>query len=121
MRLRALGAIACLLTVPATLAQTPLTLTPLGSVRTGPIRGEDPRIAEINAYDAAGQCIYVVNPLAGHLDVIDASNPAAPVAADSVRPRRRLPARARIGLPARAGWRAEQRRDPRKRDGGRDL
>jgi 2',3'-cyclic-nucleotide 2'-phosphodiesterase / 3'-nucleotidase / 5'-nucleotidase len=62
----------------------PVTLTALGTVKTGPMRGEDPRIAEINAYDFAGRRIYVVNPLDGRLDVIDASDPARPTAAGSV-------------------------------------
>jgi DNA-binding beta-propeller fold protein YncE len=59
-------------------AQGPaLSLSVLGSLKSGPMRGEDPRIAEINAFDPAGQRIYVVNPMAGRLDVIDAANPAA--------------------------------------------
>ena len=65
-------------------AETGLSLTPLGTVRSGPIRGEDPRIAEINAYDALGRRIYVVNPLDGRLDVIDAADPGAPSQAASV-------------------------------------
>lgn len=62
----------------------PLVLTALGTVKTGPMRGEDPRIAEINAYDFAARRIYVVNPFDGRLDIIDASDPAHPVAAGSV-------------------------------------
>lgn len=57
-----------------------LTLTPVGSVRTGLVRPEDPRVAEINAYDPVSRRVYVVNPLEGRLDVIDASDPLAPVA-----------------------------------------
>lgn len=56
----------------------PLALAPLGSIKAGPLRSEDPRIAEINAFDAAGKRIFVVNPLDSRLDVIDISNPAAP-------------------------------------------
>jgi hypothetical protein len=55
-----------------------LSLTPVGTVKTGLFRDADPRIAEINAYDAAGRRIYVVNPLDGSLDIIDASNPSLP-------------------------------------------
>jgi hypothetical protein len=55
-----------------------LVLTPLGTVKTGVLRGEDPRIAEINAFDASGKRIYVVNPMGGVLDVIDAANPLTP-------------------------------------------
>jgi DNA-binding beta-propeller fold protein YncE len=47
-------------------------------------RSADPRVAEINAYDAAGRRIFVVNPLAGVLDILDASNPAAPAAIGQV-------------------------------------
>lgn len=55
----------------------PVSLTPLSSLKTGAFRADDPRVAEINAFDAAGRRIYVVNPLDGRLDVIDASSPAA--------------------------------------------
>jgi DNA-binding beta-propeller fold protein YncE len=65
-------------------ASTPVSLTVLGTLKTGAFRAEDPRIAEINAFDPAGRRIYVVNPLAGRLDVIDGSSPNAPVAAPSV-------------------------------------
>ena len=61
-----------------------LSLTVLGSVRSGAIRGEDPRTAEINAYDAAGRRIYVVNPFDGRLDVIDATDPTSPAPAAPV-------------------------------------
>ncbi len=62
----------------------PLTLTPLGTATTGPFRSEDPRVAEINAFDAHGRRIYVVNPLEARLDVIDVADPASPSAAASV-------------------------------------
>ncbi|MCU0976519.1 MAG: choice-of-anchor I family protein [Steroidobacteraceae bacterium] len=55
-----------------------LTLKPIGTVKTGPFRDEDPRAAEINAFDSVGKRIFVVNPLASGLDVIDASIPTAP-------------------------------------------
>jgi hypothetical protein len=61
-----------------------LTLTPLGTLQTGGLRDEDPRIAEINAYDPAGRRIYIVNPEAGVLDVIDISTPGNPVKSPSV-------------------------------------
>jgi hypothetical protein len=59
-------------------------MTPLGTVRTGVLRAEDPRIAEINAYDALARRIYVVNPMAGKLDVINMKDPAAPEQVESV-------------------------------------
>lgn len=62
-------------------ASPPLSLTPLGSVKTGPFRGEDPRAAEINAFDPRSHRVYVVNPLEGRLDVIDASDPDVPTPA----------------------------------------
>ena len=65
-------------------ASAQISLTPIGSLKTGLIRGEDPRIAEINAYDAAGRRVYVVNPLDGVLSVIDVSDPALPVEAAAV-------------------------------------
>jgi DNA-binding beta-propeller fold protein YncE len=58
-----------------------LTLTPLGTVKSGVFRPDDPRIAEINAFDPEGQRIYVVNPSDGRIDIINASNPSAPVGA----------------------------------------
>jgi DNA-binding beta-propeller fold protein YncE len=69
--------------VPLT-ATHPITMAPLGTVKSGPLRGEDPRIAEINAYDPFGKRIYVVNPFDGRLDVIDARNPGAPAPAAPV-------------------------------------
>ena len=52
-------------------------------VRPSP-RDDDPRIAEINAYDAIGRRVYVVNPLDGRLDVIDVSTPRTPTPAPPV-------------------------------------
>jgi hypothetical protein len=37
--------------VGTTPASSPISLTPLGTLKTGPLRPDDPRIAEINAYD----------------------------------------------------------------------
>ena len=34
-------------------------------MKSGPFRADDPRVAEINAYDAAAKRIFVVNPLMG--------------------------------------------------------
>jgi DNA-binding beta-propeller fold protein YncE len=59
------------------LAAQPLTLSPLTTVKTGVFRSEDPRYAEINAFDAAGKRIFIVNPAEGRIDVIDASTPTA--------------------------------------------
>ena len=47
-------AVVASLVAVATLPATPgLSLTPIGTLKTGPFRAEDPRAAEINAYDAA--------------------------------------------------------------------
>ena len=70
--------------VSAAPASAQISLTPIGTVKTGLIRGEDPRIAEINVYDAIGRRVYVVNPLDGTLSVIDVSDPALPVQANAV-------------------------------------
>jgi len=70
--------------VSAAPASAQISLTPIGTVKTGLIRGEDPRIAEINAYDAIGRRVYVVNPLDGTLSVIDVSDPALPAEANAV-------------------------------------
>jgi DNA-binding beta-propeller fold protein YncE len=55
----------------------PVSLTVLSTLKTGVVRGDDPRVAEINAFDAVGRRIYVVNPLNSRVDIIDASSPAA--------------------------------------------
>ena len=78
MKQIALAVAATLATATAATAANALTLTPVGTVKTGPFLAEDPRAAEINAFDSAGKRIFVVNPLASGLDVIDASNPADP-------------------------------------------
>jgi DNA-binding beta-propeller fold protein YncE len=59
----------------------PVSLTPLSTLKTGAFRADDPRVAEINAFDPGGRRIYVVNPLNGRIDIIDAANPAALVPA----------------------------------------
>jgi len=53
----------------------------LGSYKTGIL---DASAAEIPAYDAASQRLFVVNAEAGELDVLDLSDPAAPVKIDSI-------------------------------------
>jgi hypothetical protein len=75
---------AVLATASAVPAAPPLTLTPLGTLKTGVFRSEDPRAAEINAFDPAAQRIYVVNPQAGVVDVIDAANPSLLLSLPSV-------------------------------------
>jgi DNA-binding beta-propeller fold protein YncE len=81
MKKLALAVTATLAVASAATAAAAVSLTPLGSVKTGAYRSADPRVAEINAFDAAGQRIYVVNPLNSRLDVIDASTPTALVQA----------------------------------------
>lgn len=67
-----------LLTLCSTpLAAQSLTLSPLATIKTGAFRTGDPRHAEINAFDAAGKRIFIVNPRDGRIDVIDASTPTA--------------------------------------------
>lgn len=75
---------ALLAAAPLAHAGPALSLTPVGSVKTGPFRSQDPRVAEISAFDPAGKRIYVVNPRSSTLDVIDASDPAAPVRVGAV-------------------------------------
>jgi hypothetical protein len=59
MRLRQ-SAIALVMTLAtSSLAAAQVSLTPIGTVRTGLFRSEDPRNAEINAYDPVGKRIYV--------------------------------------------------------------
>jgi hypothetical protein len=77
-------AVVRLLTMAWDAAAQPLTLTPLGTFDAGAFRTGDPRISEINAYDPVGQRIYVVNPQAGRVDVINASNPASLVSGGAV-------------------------------------
>jgi len=63
-------------------AQPTLSLSPLGTVKSGVFRAEDPRVAEINAYDVKGQRLFVVNPFASRVDIIDAADPSSPVAGE---------------------------------------
>jgi hypothetical protein len=65
-------------------APAPPSLAPIGTIKSGPMRTDDPRIAEINAYDAIGRRAFVVNPFAGQLDTIDLADPSMPVAAAPV-------------------------------------
>ena len=51
------AAFALVSTVPAS---EPFSMAPIGTLKTGLLRADDPRIAEINAYDASGRRIYVV-------------------------------------------------------------
>ena len=75
---------AVLAAVSTSPAIPPLTMTPIGTLQTGGLRDEDPRIAEINAYDPSSRRVYIVNPEGGVLDVIDISTPGNPVKAPSV-------------------------------------
>ncbi len=54
---------------------TPGSLTPLGTHHTGQF---DESAAEIVAFHAGSQRTFVVNALSGQIDVLDASDPAAP-------------------------------------------
>lgn len=74
----ALAVAATFATLTAAGTARALDLTPIGTVKTGPFISEDPRAAEINAFDPEGRRIFVVNPQGSRLDVIDASNPADP-------------------------------------------
>jgi uncharacterized protein len=82
------AAVAACAVVPAALTPpnppAPLTLSALGSLKTGPFRTEDPRVAEINAYDEESQRLFVVNPLDSRLDVIDVRVPSVPTPAAPV-------------------------------------
>lgn len=85
MKIALQAAVAATLLAAAPLATAgPLSLTPVGTVKTGPFRSADPRVAEINAFDPSGKRIYVVNPLSTRLDVINAPDPTAPVQAAAV-------------------------------------
>jgi len=78
MKQIAIAVAAMFASISAATAAPTLSLVPLGTVKTGPFLDEDPRAAEINAFDAVGKRIFVVNPRASGLDVIDASDPADP-------------------------------------------
>ncbi|MZR62730.1 choice-of-anchor I family protein [Alcanivorax sp. DP30] len=62
-------------------ASASVKLNWLGSYKTGIF---DASAAEIPAYDAASQRLFVVNAEAGELDVLDLSDPATPVKVDSI-------------------------------------
>jgi hypothetical protein len=70
----------------AAVSAAAIDLQPIGTLKTDPaaLITEDPRAAEINAFDAHGKRIYVVNPKTGVVDVIDASLPTSPQAAGQV-------------------------------------
>jgi DNA-binding beta-propeller fold protein YncE len=101
MKILALALVLSLAALPA--AAQSLTLTALGSVKTGPFRGDDPRVAEINAYDAVAQRLYVVNPFSSRVDVIDASNVNAPSAAAPLVPLVECQAALAAACPLRPG------------------
>jgi 2',3'-cyclic-nucleotide 2'-phosphodiesterase / 3'-nucleotidase / 5'-nucleotidase len=61
----------------ATVAQSAVELKPVGRYQS-PTAGFDTGAAEIVAYDATTQRIFVVNAQDGTVDVLDASNPANP-------------------------------------------
>ena len=96
-------AAACLAALPSDTTAQPLSLTSLGTVKSGPFRADDPRAAEINAYDASARRIYVVNPLMGRVDTIDASDAALPVAGPSLVPLVECQAALAAACPLRAG------------------
>ncbi len=80
---RAAAAASALLTIPLLLSSVPaqgratpeVTLTPLGTYRTGLF---DEGGSEITAHDADSQRVFVVNSGAGRVDVVDISAPGAP-------------------------------------------
>ena len=49
MKIYAVLFAACLAALASATAAQPLSLTPLGTVKSGPFRADDPRVAEINA------------------------------------------------------------------------
>ncbi|WP_193212135.1 choice-of-anchor I family protein [Luteolibacter marinus] len=67
------------------LAHADLSLTPVGTVRFGDAASLfDQSAAEIVAFDARTNRVYVVNGSTDGIDVIDAADPSNPVALDSV-------------------------------------
>ena len=71
-------AVATALIAFSTVAQAAVELKPVGRYQS-PTAGFDEGAAEIVAYDAATQRIFVVNAQDGTVDVLDGSNPANPV------------------------------------------
>ncbi len=71
------------LTTSASLAQ--LSPTVLGSWGTGTYRSEDPRSAEILAYDAPSRRLFVVNSTSNSVLILNFTNPATPTLIDSIR------------------------------------
>lgn len=71
--------------ITAGLAQADLSLTPLSSTRFGDAAEIfDKSAAEIVAYDARTQRVYVVNGSANTIDMIDVADPSNPVALGSL-------------------------------------
>jgi hypothetical protein len=81
----------------STVAQGAVTLTPVGRYQSQ-TAGFDKGAAEIVAYDAATQRIFVVNAQDGTVDVLDGSNPASPS------PIGQINAKADLGDPAALGF-----------------
>lgn len=67
-----LTAAASLATIPAALADDPVELQLLSTYKTGVFNES---AAEIPAYDAAHQVLYVVNSSAGKVDILDVADP----------------------------------------------
>ena len=80
-----LGSIAAVATLTVTARATPpprsIQLNPIGTHATGVF---DQSAAEIPAYDPATRRLFVVNAQAAGIDVLDISNPAAPVSLGSI-------------------------------------
>ena len=81
----------------STVAQGAVTLTPVGRYQSQ-TAGFDKGAAEIVAYDATTQRIFVVNAQDGTVDVLDGSNPASPS------PIGQINAKADLGDPAALGF-----------------
>src|SRR5687767_6739049 len=77
---RTIGLLA-LLAAPAALALPTVTLNPLGSYETGIFNAGG---AEISTFDANSERVFTVHAAPATVDIVDISNPNAPVLYDVV-------------------------------------
>jgi len=73
--------------VPAAVPDSPtpgITLNRIGRYAPGPYRDEDPRAAEIVAFDPITDRMFIVNSFTRSVDIVSLANPAAPALVSTI-------------------------------------